>query len=264
MQLNGARILLTGASGGLGQALAHALTLAGASLLLAGRDPVKLANLQIALRTHDTKTDIATIAVDLTHAAAISRLSAEAARFKVTILINNAGINAFGLFEQHDWADAARVLETNLIAPMRLTHTLLPQLKAYPQAAIVNIGSTFGSLPFPCFTAYSTAKAGVKGFSQALRRELSDTPIEVIYIAPRTITTALNSSAVNALNHAMGNHSDSPASVARQIVIAIANSRLETHLGFPERLFAWMNGCMPKLIDLALRKKLALIKRHAL
>ena len=63
------------------------------------------------------------------------------------------------------------------------------RLKAQPQAAIVNIGSTFGSLPFPGFVAYSTAKAGLRGFSQALRRELADSLVSVVHIAPRAIDT---------------------------------------------------------------------------
>ena len=62
-------------------------------------------------------------------------------------------------------------------------------LKVAPQAAIVSIGSTFGSLPFPGFAAYSAAKSGLRGFSQALRRELSDSQVAVIHLAPRAIDT---------------------------------------------------------------------------
>lgn len=107
-------------------------------------------------------------------------------------MINNAGIGGFGLFDQQDWPTVAELLATNLEAPMRLSQTLIPALKAHPQAAIVNIGSTFGSLPFAGFAAYSAAKAGLRGFSQALRRELADTQVAVIHIAPRAINTSLN------------------------------------------------------------------------
>jgi short-subunit dehydrogenase len=72
---------------------------------------------------------------------------------------------------------------------------MLPWLKAQPQAAIVNIGSAFGSIPFAGFAAYSAAKAGLRGFSQALRRELADTRVDVIHLAPRAIDTPLNSPA---------------------------------------------------------------------
>lgn len=257
MRLNGARVLLTGASGGLGQALATTLADAGASLLLVGRDQPRLAAL--AIRLAGGGRSIATLAVDLNQPADVARLVEEAARFRADVLINNAGINAFGLFEQQDWTRVADVLETNLAAPMRLTHALMPLLRARERAAIVNIGSTFGSLPFPGFAAYSAAKAGMKGFSQALRRELADGRVEVIYVAPRAIDTPLNTPAVIALNEELDSQSDSPDVVARQIVAALAAGRGETYLGFPERLFAWLNGCAPTLIDRALKPKLGIV-----
>jgi len=258
MQLNNARILLTGATGGLGQALALALAEQGAALLLAGRDPARLADCVVGLGGN-----VQSLCADLTHPEAIETTAAAAREFGVNVLINNAGINAFGLYESQNWSAIQQVIMTNLLAPMQLTHALLPWLKAQEKAAIVNIGSTFGSLPFPGFTAYSSAKAGLRGFSQALRRELADSAVEVVHVAPRTIATALNSDAVNALNRDLGNHADTPQAVARQIVQALRTGRGERHFGFPERLFAWLNGCAPGLIDQGLKAKLAIVKRHA-
>jgi len=86
----------------------------------------------------------------------------------------------------------------------------------------------------------------------------------VIHVAPRAIDTALNSAAVNALNHDLGSKADSPQAAARQIVAALRGGRGERHFGFPERLFAWLNGCAPALIDQALKGKLAIVKRHAI
>jgi short-subunit dehydrogenase len=83
------------------------------------------------------------------------------------VLINNAGVGAFGLLENQEWARSSGCWRPTWKRPIHLTHALLPWLKAQPQAAIVNIGSTFGSLPFPGFAAYSAAKAGLRGFSQA-------------------------------------------------------------------------------------------------
>ena len=86
----------------------------------------------------------------------------------------------------------------------------------------------------------------------------------MIHIAPRAIDTSLNSAAVNRLNAALGNTSDSPAGVAAQIVEKLRNDAAESHLGFPERLFAWINGVSPALIDRGLSGKLATIKHHAI
>ena len=258
MQLTDARILLTGASGGLGQALARQLAAAGAKVLLAGRDTAKLAEI-----THAIGAGHASVCADLNRPEGIAAAAAAAREFKVNVLINNAGIGGFGLYDEQPWSEVEALLATNLAAPMRLTQTLLPWFKAQPQAAIVNIGSTFGSLPFAGFAAYSAAKAGLRGFSQALRRELADSNIAVIHLAPRAIDTALNTDAVNALNKALKNSSDSAETVAARIVNALRRGDRETHIGFPERLFAWINGIAPQIIDRGLAGKLSLIKQHA-
>ena len=257
MLLNQARVLLTGASGGLGQELARQLAAAGAALLLTGRDASRLTGIVPA------GGEVECLEADLDDPEGIAKLVAAARRFRVNVLINNAGIGCFGLLEEQSWPDIGQVLKTNLESPMRLTHALLPWLTTQPQAAIVTVGSTFGSLPFPGFAAYSAAKAGLRGFSQALRRELADSSVAVLHLAPRAIDTPLNSRAVNALNRELGNRSDSPSDVARQIIGALQRSERERHFGFPERLFAWLNGVAPRLIDQALAGKLAIIKKHA-
>jgi short-subunit dehydrogenase len=258
MQLNNARILLTGATGGLGQALAVELAGTGAKLLLVGRDADRLAGLTSALGAGS-----ASVRADLTGPEGIAATVAAAREFGVNVLINNAGVGGFGLFDQQDWPTVEKVLATNLEAPMRLTHALLPVLRSQPQGAIVNIGSTFGSLPFAGFAAYSAAKAGLRGFSQALRRELADTQIDVILLAPRAIDTTLNTDAVNALNRALKNQSDTAEQAAQQVVQALRRGGGERHFGFPERMFAWINGFAPSLIDRGVAGKLSVIKQHA-
>lgn len=258
MQLNHARILLTGATGGLGQALAGELSATGAALLLSGRNAERLAEIKVA-----PGTDYTTLQADLARGEGIAAAATAARHFRVNMLINNAGIGCFGLLEQQGWPPVEKVLAINLESPIRLTQALLPWLRAQPEAAIVNIGSTFGSIPFAGFAAYSATKAGLRAFSQALRRELADSLIRVVHVAPRAIDTPLNAPAVNALNRQLRNHSDSPDAVAAQIVAVLRNSQSEAHLGFPERLFAWLNGVAPGLIDRGLAGKLAAIKQHA-
>lgn len=258
MNLNNARILLTGACGGLGQELAVQLAGAGAKLLLAGRDRARLAAITSMLGSGHSN-----MSADLTSPEGIAEAVGAARAFGVNVLINNAGVGGFGLFDEQDWPTVSRILAINLETPMRLTQALLPTLKAQPQAAIVNMGSTFGSLPFAGFAAYSAAKAGLRGFSQALRRELADSEVAVIHIAPRAINTPLNSEAVNALNRALKNHCDSPDAVARQVVSALSEGGGEHHFGFPEKFFAWLNGVAPALIDRGLADKLAVIKQYA-
>lgn len=258
MQLKNARILLTGATGGLGQALARELAAAGAALLLTGRDPARPIDLPAAPGQEHRY-----LQADLGNAEGIAATARAAREFGIDVLINNAGTSHFGLLDEQDWSAVERMLATNLAAPIRLTQALLPWLKERPAAVILNVGSTFGSLPFAGFAAYSASKGGLRAFSQALRRELADTPVRVCHVAPRAIATALNSPAVNALNRALGSACDQPEAVARQITAMLRDGIPERHLGFPERLFAWLNGLAPTLIDRGLRGKLTTIKAHA-
>lgn len=262
MQLNQARILLTGATGGLGMALARQLAAAGAKLLVAGRDTEADMG-RLAALAGELGAGHAQVAGDLSSAAGIATVAAAARDFGANVLINNAGIGGFGLFDEQDWATVDAVLATNLAAPMHLTHALLPHLKARPQAAIVNIGSMFGSLPFAGFVAYSAAKAALRAFSQGLRRELADTRVAVIHVAPRAIATPLNTPAVDALNRELKTAYDQPEQVATRIVAALRRGAGEHHIGFPEKLFAWINGIAPGIIDNGVAGKLPAIKRHA-
>lgn len=258
MQLKDSHVVLTGASGGLGIALAQALHAEGARLLLCGRDAGRLNALRLTLGGNAK-----IVLSDLTQRAGIERTVQEAVGFGANMLINNAGIGSYGLFAQQPWSEVDAVLQTNLVAPMLLTHAMLPHLLVQPTAAVVNIGSIFGSLPFAGFAAYSSAKAGLRGFSQALRRELADTPVEVFYFAPRAIDTQLNSPAIRRLNAALSNSEDSPEQVALRIVQGLRGRRYEHHLGFPERLYSWINGLNPRWIDRGVAAKLAAIKRIA-
>ncbi len=258
MQLKGARVLLTGASGGLGHALAEQLAAAGAILLLTGTRSAALE----ALRTR-LPGPHAVLVADLTQPQGLAAVCDAARDFGVSVLINNAGLGSFGLLANMRPDDLDRVMQTNLLVPMRLCRALLAQLQAQPESAIVNIGSVFGSLPFPGFVAYSSAKAGLRGFSQALRRELAGGGPHVVYVAPRAIDTAFNAPSVQALNRALGTRADPPEAVATQVLRALQTRRAETCLGFPERLFAWMNGLAPRVIDRALAGQLPTIRKHA-
>ncbi len=138
-----------------------------------------------------------------------------------------------------------------------------PLLRRQPRALLVNLGSTFGSIGYPGFTAYCASKFALRGFSEALRRELADSQIKVLYIAPRATRTAMNSADVVAMNNELKVEMDDPQEVARQIVHAIATEREELYLGWPEKLFVRLNGLLPRLVDQALRKQLPVIKRFA-
>ena len=145
-----------------------------------------------------------------------------------------------------------------------LVHDLMPHLRDAMEPVVLNIGSTFGSIGHPGFSAYCASKFGLRGFSEALRRELADTPVRVCYLAPRATRTELNGPRVDALNSALGVQSDAPVLVAAEVLRALQEpARFRIFLGWPEKLFVFLNSLLPRLVDQALRKQLPVIKRFA-
>lgn len=258
MDIPHSRILLTGASGGIGQALAEALCREGAHLLLAARQHDALQQLARRFPGH-----IETVQADIATPAGRDAVAEAAGRFRPDCLINAAGVNHFALFEQHDDEAIARIIDLNVTGTLLLTHRLLPLLKRQKKALLVNLGSTFGSIGFPGYTAYCASKFALRGFSEALRRELADTPVKVIYVAPRAARTAMNDSQVMAMNAELKVAMDRPEDVAAVIVKALRKERSERYLGWPEKFLVRLNSVLPAMVDVALRQQLPVIKRHA-
>jgi short-subunit dehydrogenase len=169
----------------------------------------------------------------------------------------------FGLYEEQPIATVEAMLQTNLVAPMLLCRQMLPLLKARPEAALVMLGSIFGSIGHPGFVAYCAGKFGLRGFTEALARELADTPVQVLYLAPRATRTALNPERVNDLNAALGNSVDDPGEVARALVELLERGSRRRYLGWPEKLFVRINALLPGIVDRALAGKLDTVRHFA-
>lgn len=166
------------------------------------------------------------------------------------ILVNLAGINDFGYAEDQDY-DA--LLTLNLLVPMRLCQAVLPAMRRRNHGQIVNIGSMVGLIPLPHMTGYAAAKSGLKSYSDALRRELCGTSITVSHIAPRAVSTSMNSGKLGMLNQKTKASEDNPRDVALRIANAIERNASDFRIGWPERLFASLNALVPSMIDKGLR-----------
>lgn len=259
MQLSDCRILLTGATGGIGQQLAEHLSRGGARLLLVGRQAERLE--QLVGRCHGRAEGVC---ADITERAGRETVVQAARRLGgINLLINAAGVNHFSLLDQHDEDAIAALVQLNVTATLQLTHRLLPMLRQQERAMVVNIGSTFGSIGYPGFAAYCASKFALRGFSEALRRELADTRVKVLYIAPRATRTSMNEQSVVAMNDELKVAMDEPAWVAAAVVAAIGREREELYLGWPEKLFVRLNSLLPRVVDQALRKQLPIIQRFA-
>jgi short-subunit dehydrogenase len=179
----------------------------------------------------------------------------------IDTLINNAGTSGAGFLEDSSPLQIDAVLQTNLVAPILLTQALLAHLKSRPEARIVNIGSVFGYIGYPSQAVYSASKFGLRGFSEALRRELAGSRVTVQHVAPRATRTTLNSNAMDELNRELGNRVDDPDRVANVVIAGLSTRRANTVIGWPETLFARINAVMPSLVDGALVKQLPVIRR---
>ena len=259
MQLSASRVLLTGATGGMGRAIVAALCAQGAQVLVVGRQDQALQAL-----VERNPGLVSCLQADLRHPADRANVLRHAQQMGgINLLINAAGINHFGLFENMQEQGIDDLITTNLSATLQLTHAMLPLLRSQPQSCVVNIGSTFGSIGYPGFSVYCATKFALRGFSEALRRELADTNVGVLYIAPRATRTEMNNAAVEAMNAELQVSMDSPELVAERLVQALDADLREVHLGFPERLFVRLNGLLPRLVDKALRRQLPTIRHYA-
>lgn len=254
--LQGQTLLLLGASGGIGAALANQLAAQGANLIITGRNLLPLQRLATQL---PTKTQC--VAADLSDQAGREQLLL-ALPDKLDGVLFAAGYNDFALFEQQDPTAIQRLFALNTLLPILLTRALLPRLT--PQARLVYVGSTLGAIGYPGYAAYGASKAALKHFVQALRREMADTALQFCYIAPRATQTSMNTLAAQELNQALGSKTDQPEWVASQILHQLITKRMQDqNLGLPERLFIRLNALLPSLLDKALRKQLTVIKQFA-
>lgn len=255
MKIEHASVVLTGAAGGLGAEIAHRLVDEGARILLIDRSResvISLAHTLCADASDRSRVDA--LVVDITTQAGREAVLDAAAARKANVLINNAGVAAFGPAAELDAAQTETAVAVNVLAPLLLTSGLLPLLLAQPHARIVNIGSTLGSIGVPGFAVYGATKAAVRLYSEALRRELADTAVRVQYFAPRAIDTRFNSPQVDAFNAATGTRTDPAARIAGRVIQLLRDEAPERYVGVLERIGARLNGAFPRLLDGAFAK----------
>ncbi|HDX8443774.1 SDR family oxidoreductase [Aeromonas hydrophila] len=259
MKLEGKLVLLTGASGGIGEALAQELAAQGAHLLLHGRRASALERLRKELPHPERhQTVIADLGSPQERAKLLQHPTLDEG---LDVLINNAGCNQFAWLEDQSSEQVERQLLLNVEAPIQLTRMLLPRLRK--PAVIMNVGSSFGAIGYAGYSVYCASKFALRGFSEALGRELEGTGIQVLHFAPRATRTRLNSEAAYEMNAELGTHTDSPQDVAEEAVIALCNETRRSWLGWPEKLFVRLNGLLPGLVDRALAKQKPIIERYA-
>ena len=189
MNSTGNTILITGGGSGIGRGLAEALQALGNQVIIAGRRK------QALEETAAANPGMKSIPLDIESPAAIRAFAAKiAAEFpSLNVLINNAGImRAEKLFaQQSDLADAEATVATNLLGPIRLIAVLLQHLLKQPRATIINVSSGLAFVPLAITPTYCATKAAIHSYTQSLRYQLKNTPIEVLELIPPYVATHL-------------------------------------------------------------------------
>ena len=180
MNISGSRVLLTGATGGLGQATAKALHERGAHLLLTGRRKELLD--QICADLGDRAESLPCDLADREEVAALPGRAGD-----VDILVHNAGLPGSGLLTDYTVQEIDRVLDVNLRAGMLLTHALLPGMQRRGRGHLVYVSSMSGKIPTVRASIYGATKYGLRGFAGGMRDDLHSGPIGVSTVFPGPI-----------------------------------------------------------------------------
>ena len=220
MRLRGSTVLLTGATGGLGHAVARALHRQGAQLVLTGRRADLLAVLGDELGAR-------TLTADLSRRADTERLALEAA--DVDVLIANAALPASGRLLELTQAEIDVMLAVDLRAPIALAHALAPAMAARGGGHIVLISSLAGKAATPGGSIYSAAKFGLRGFAHAARADLRGSGIGVSVVMPGFIREA-GMFADTGVKLPRGVGTSSPEQVAAGVIAAIEHNRAEVSI----------------------------------
>jgi uncharacterized protein len=194
IQLAGKKVLLTGASTGIGRALAIQLAAQDAMLVVAARRRGLLDELAEHITTAGHRPPVV-ITADLSAPGAANSLAESALRVlggSIDIVINNAGVNLTGPQSLIADSEAARqVFEVNVWSPLALTAAVLPAMRATGAGTVVNVTSTVQAVPLPLVGYYAASKAALAQATRSLRLELAGTPIRVLEVVPGSTDTAL-------------------------------------------------------------------------
>ncbi|HEY2537358.1 MAG TPA: SDR family NAD(P)-dependent oxidoreductase [Solirubrobacteraceae bacterium] len=246
MQISGSTILLTGATGGLGQAIARALHGRGGELILTGRRLEVLEPLAAELDGSRA------LAIDLSQPAEIDRLLAELG--DIDILVANAALPASGTLDSFTMEEIDRALNVNLRAPIALAHALAPKMTARGRGHLLFMSSLSGKSASPGTGIYNATKFGLRGFASATRADLRDSGVGVSAVFPGFIREAgMFADAEVKLPTGVG--TSSPQDVARAVISAIERNRAEVDVApLTLRAGATFAGIAPELASRVARR----------
>jgi short-subunit dehydrogenase len=255
--LNGKRVILTGASGGIGRALAAEIVKAGSRVVLAARGAEALSDLARDLRGAGGEVVVVptNIANPNDRRELVDRAVAELGG--IDLLINNAGVGSWGHFASSTPEIMRQVMEVNFFAPVELIRAAMPHLTNGHQPAIVNVTSMCGRKGMPAWSEYSASKFALVGMSEAMRGEFARYDVDVITVVPGLTNSGfqdhwLRTDGKADLQFETGM---SPEYLAAGIVQAIRDNRREVVFGGEARRLLRFNRFFPRLTNWLIARK---------
>ncbi|HEY0068426.1 MAG TPA: SDR family NAD(P)-dependent oxidoreductase [Chloroflexia bacterium] len=251
--------LVTGGGSGIGRGIAIALARRGVDIAIAGRRLDLLEAVAGEVSSHRVRA--VPLKVDLTsdieRGELVSRVLSEFGR--LDILVNNAGVMARGALLSKSPGEIRAAVATNLLAPMELTRSALPELSRR-KGAVVLVASTVSHVPLPYASLYSATKAGVAAFGESLRYELEALGVRLMLVYP----PGTNTDMVRGMAQAAGVKDlplANPERVGERIVASLAKGRQEVHMGLEDRLLPLLYRVSPRLLRALYRSQRALFER---
>ena len=255
MQLRNKHVLITGAGSGIGRQLAITASRRGMIVALTGRRVDALRETHSMMRH---RRGHLILPADITDRKIRKALAQYLSRCwgRLDVLVNNAGVVSVGPLSTLSDEELETVMATNVIAPAALIREMLPLLCGAAPSRIVNVGSMFGDIAYPLFSAYSASKYALRGLSIALRRELKEYGVGITYAAPRATKTDA-ASAFGRLVEPMQMRIDDPEKVAAEIWSAVARDCDSVYAKGPERFFVLVQRLLPQLVDRSIASQMA-------
>ncbi len=250
-------IWITGATSGIGEALAVTFAGYGARLILSGRNVSKLSELRESL---DTRTEI--IPFDLSDNQSLSGVVRQAVESygKIDILINNGGVSQRSLAEDTPISVDRQLMEVNYFGNIALSKFLLPHLLKQGGGHIVVVSSLTGKFSTPYRSGYAASKHALHGFYDGLRAEVSDRNILITIICPGFIRTSVSVNALtgtgeklNKMDESTGKGMD-PLTCARRIARAVRRKKREVYIGGREKWAVYFHRFLPGIFARIIRK----------
>jgi short-subunit dehydrogenase len=256
-------VWITGASSGIGEALALAFAEAGAKLVLSARRIDELNRVKTSLNLKEE--DVLILPLDLENTSDADDLCRQViAKFgRIDLLINNGGISQRSVTKETPLSIDRRIMEINFFGTVALTKSVLPHMLKQKRGHIIVMSSIAGKFGFYFRSAYSASKHALHGFFESLRMEIANDHVNVLIVCPGKIKTNIS---LNAISHDGGKHNKMDESTeqglsaeecAKQILNAIKKNKEEVFIGGKELRAVWMKRLFPKLFSKMIKKQKA-------